>query len=123
MHIYKEYSRPSLSDYFDNYSELAVYLLARITHLLRHSCKIANNNGFHFYGHMLGCCCTNRNVRVVMCLFHPPTNCIMEDHIDIIPSMDLDAQLLTNLVVMMEKAHLGCSIQHRCCNQPIKIPV
>ena len=122
MHIHKEYPRPSLSDYLDNYSELAVYLLAKITHLLTHSFQVANDNGFQFYGHMLGCHCTNGNVSMVMCLFYPPTNCIIEDHIGIIPSMDVDAQLLMNLVVMIEKAGLGCSIQHCCCNQPLEIP-
>ena len=104
MHIYKEYSRPSLSDCFDNYSKLAVYLLAKITHLLTHSFKIANDQSFQFYGHTLGHHHTNGNVRVVMCLFHPPSKCAEEDHIDVIPSMDLDTQLLTNVVVMMEKA-------------------
>ena len=68
MHIHKEYSRPSLSDYLDTYSELAVYLLARITHLLTHSFKVAHDNGFQFYGHMLGCHHTNGNVSMVMCL-------------------------------------------------------
>ena len=108
MPIHKEYSRPSLSDYLDNHSELAIYLLAKITHLLTHSFQVANDNGFQFYGHTLGCCCINGNVSMVICLFYPPTNCIIEDHIDIIPSMDVDAQHLTNLVVI-EKAHLGCS--------------
>ena len=115
MYIHKEYSRPSLADYLDNHSELAVYLLAKITHLLTHSFQIANDNGFQFYGHTLGRHCTNGNVSMVMCLFYPPMNCIIEDNIDIIPSMDVDAQLLANLVVMIEKAHPGCSIHHRCC--------
>ena len=123
MHIHKEYSRPSLSDYLDDHSELAVYLLAKITHLLRHSFQVANDNSFQFYGHMLGRHHTNGNVSMIMCLFYSPTNCIIEDHIDIIPSMDIDAQLLMNLVVTIEKAHLGCSIQHRCCNQPLEISV
>ena len=123
MHIHKEYSRPSLADYLDNHSELAVYLLAKITHLLIHSFHIANDNGFQFYGHTLGRCCTNSNVSMVLCLFYPPTNCFIEDNIDIIPSMDVDAQLLMNLVIMIEKACLGCSIQHHCCNQPLEIPV
>ena len=58
-----------------------------------------------------------------MCLFYPPISCIIEDYIDIIPSMDIDTQLLTNLVIMMEKVHLGSSIQHRCCNQLMQTPV
>ena len=107
----------------DTYSEFAVFLLAKITHLLTHSFKIANDNGFQFHGHALGHQCTNGNVRMVMCLFYPPTSCIIEDHINIIPSMDIDAQLLTNLVIMIEKAHPGCSIQHRCCNQLMETPV
>ena len=123
MHIHKEYSTPSLSDYLDNHSELAVYLLAKITHLLTHSFQVANDSGFQFYSHTLGCHCINGSVSMVMCLFYHPTNCIIEDHIDIIPSMDVDAQLLTNQVVMIEKAHPGCSIQHHCCNQPLEIPV
>ena len=123
MHIHKEYSRPSLSDYLDNHSELAVYLLAKITHLLTHSFQVANDNCFQFYSHMLGHRHINGSVSMVLCLFYPPTNCIIEDHIDIIPSIDIDTQLLTNLVVMIEKAHPGCSIQHHCCNQPLEIPV
>ena len=101
-----------MSDYLDTYSELVVFLIARITHLLTHSFKIANDNGFQFHGHALGHCHTDGNVRVVMCLFYPPTSCIIEDHIDIIPSMDINVQLLTNLVIMIEKACPGCSIQH-----------
>ena len=103
MHIHKEFSRHSLADHLDTYSELAVFLLAKTTHLLTHSFKIANDNGFQFHGHALGCQCTNGNVRVVMCLFYPPTSCIIEDHTDIIPFMDIDVQLLTNLVIMIEK--------------------
>ena len=72
---------------------------------------------------MVGHNCINGNVSMVMCLFYPPTNCIIEDHIDILPSMDVNAQLLPNLVVMIKKAHLRCSIQHHCCNQPLEIPV
>ena len=101
----------------DNYSELAV------THLLTHSFQVANDNGFQFYAHMLGRHHTNGNVSMVMCLFYPPTRCIIEGHIGIIPSMDIDAQLLMNLVVMIEKACLGCSIQHHYCHQPLEIPV
>ena len=123
MHIHKEYSRPSLADYLDNHSELAVCLLAKTTHLLTYSFQIGNDNGFQFYGHTFGHCCTDGNVSVVMCLFYPPTNCLIEDNIDIIPSMDVDTQLLANLVIMIEKACLGCSIQHRCCNQPLEILV
>ena len=54
MHISKEFSRSSLSDYLDTHLELAVFLTARTTHLLTHSFKIANDNGFQFHGHMLG---------------------------------------------------------------------
>ena len=54
MHIHKEFSRPSLADYLDTYSELAVFLIASITHVLTHSFKITNNNGFQFHGHVLG---------------------------------------------------------------------
>ena len=123
MHTHKEFSRPSLADHLDTYSELAVFLLAKITHLLTHSFKIANDNGFQFHGHALGHQHTNGNIRVGMCLFYPPTSCIIEDHIDIIPSMDINAQLLTNLVIMMEKVCPGCSLRHRCCNQLMQTPV
>ena len=123
MHIYKEFSRSSLSDYLDTYSELAVFLMARITHLLTYSFKIANENGFQFHGHVLGCCHTDGNVRVVMCLFYPPTSCIIEDHIDIISSMDVNVQLLTNLVIMIEKACPGCSIQHHHCDHLMETSV
>ena len=115
MHIYKSYSKPSSSDYFDNCSELAVCLTAKINHLLTHSFRIANDNGFQFSGHPLGHCCTDGNVRVVMCLFHLPTHCLIEDHLDVTPSMNLDAQLVTNLLMMMEKACPGLFFLHCCC--------
>ena len=51
MHIYKRYSKPSSSDYFDNCSELAVCLTAKINHLLTLSFQIANDNDFKFSGH------------------------------------------------------------------------
>ena len=57
-----------------------------------------------------------------MCLFYPPTSCIIEDHIDIIPSMDINVQLLTNLV-MIGKAHLGCSIQHHYCDHLLETSI
>ena len=75
MHIHEEYSRPSLADYLDNHSELAVCLLAKIAHLLTHSFQIANDNGFQFYGHTLGHHHTNGNVHVIICLFYPPMRC------------------------------------------------
>ena len=123
MHIHKEYFRPSLADYLDNHSEVAGCMLAKITHLLTHSFHIANDNGFQFYGHTLGHQCTNVNVCMIMCLFYPPMKCLIEDNIDIIPSMDVDTQLLTYLIAMIKKAHPGGSKQHRCCNQSLEIHV
>ena len=48
--------------------------------------------------------------------FHLSTHCLIEDHLDITPSMNLDAQLVTNLPMMMEKACPGCFFLHHCCD-------
>ena len=89
MHIYKNYSRSSLSDYLDTSSELAINLLTKIHHHLTHSFQVANDNGFQFHGYPVGQCHINGDISVVMCLFYPPTCCIIEEHLDVTPSMDL----------------------------------
>ena len=118
MHIYKGYSCPSSCDYFDTSSELAISLLTDIHHDLTHSFQIANDNGFQFYGYPVGCCCTNGNIRVVMCLLYPPTCYLIEEHLDMTPAMDFVVQLVTNLMLMMEKSCLECLFLHHCCDLP-----
>ena len=118
MHIYKSYSHPSSCDYFDTSSELATGLLTEIHCLRMHSFRVANDNGFQFYGYPVGCCCTNGNIRVVMCLLYPPTHYIIEEHLDVTPSMDLDVQFVTNLMIMMEKSCPERLFRHHCCDLP-----
>ena len=118
MHIYKGYSRPSSCDYFDTSSELAISLSTEIHHHLTHSFQVANDNGFQFYGYPVGHCHTNGNVTVVMCLLHPPTCYIIEEHLNVTPSMDLDVHLMTNLMLMMEKSCPECLFWHHCCDLP-----
>ena len=101
MYIYKNYSHSSSCDYFDTSSELPIKLLTKIHHHLIHSFQVANDNGFQFHGYPVGRRRVNGNISVVMCLFYPPTCCIVEEHLDITPSMDLDVQLITNLMLMM----------------------
>ena len=118
MHIYKSHSRPSSCDYFDTSSELAINLLTKIHHHLTHSFQVANDNGFQFHGYPVGRRRVNGNISVVMCLFYPPTCCIIEEHLDVIPSMDLDVQLMTNLMLMMEKSCPEHLFHHCCCDLP-----
>ena len=101
MHIHKNYSQPSSCDYFDTTSTLAVDLMTEIHNLLTHSFGVANDNGFQFYGYPIGRRCTDGNIRVVMCLLYPPICSILEEHLDVTPSIDLDIQLVTNLMTMM----------------------
>ena len=54
MHIHKQYSRSSACDYFDTTSTLAVTLMAEIHVLLTHTFHIANDNGFQFFGYLIG---------------------------------------------------------------------
>ena len=80
-----------------------------------HSFRVANDNGFQFYGYPVGRRHTNGNIRVVMCLLYPPTRYIIEEH--------LDVQLVTNLMIMMEKSCPECLFWHRCCDLPRDLPV
>ena len=102
MHIYQTYSRPSASDYLDTSSELAIDLLTKIHHHMTHSFLVANDNGFQFHDYPVGQRRVNGDISVLMCLHYPPTHCIMERDFDITPSLDLDEQLITNLMFMME---------------------
>ena len=123
MHIHKNYSRSSPCDYFDTTSALAVGLMTEVHSLLTHSFQIANDDGFHFYGYPIGHCHTNGNIRVVMCLLYPPTCSIIEEHLDVTPSIDLDVQHVTNFMMMMEKSCPERLLRHRCCELPGDLPV
>ena len=122
MHIYESYSHPSSCDYFDTTSELAIGLLTEIHCLLTHSFRDANDNGFQFYGYPVGCRHAYGNIRVVMHLLYPATHCIIEEHLDVTPSVNLDVQLVTNLMMMMmmmmEKSCPEHLFWHHCCNLP-----
>ena len=87
-----------------------------------HSFRVANDNVFQFYGYPVGRHHTNGNIRVVMCLLYPPTHYIIEEHLDVTP-MDLDVQLMTNLMIMMEKSCPEHLFQHRCCDLPRGLPI
>ena len=101
MHIYKGYSHPSACDYLDTDSCLAIDLLTVIHRLLTHSFQITNDNGFQFYGYPLGHLCTNGNIRVLMSVLYPPTHSLVETHLDITPTMDIDIQLVSCLMSLM----------------------
>ena len=123
MYIHKQYSRSSACDYFDTTSILAVTLMTEIHVLLTHTFHIANDNGFQFFGYPIGRKCTDGSVRVVMCLFYPPTCSILEDHLNVTPSLDLDVQLVTQLMMMMEKNCPERIIRHYCCNFSGYLPI
>ena len=55
-------------------------------------------------------CCTSGNAPVAMMLHYLPTCATLEEHIDILPTLSIDAQLITNLIIMMEKLNPGLSI-------------
>ena len=118
MHIYKGYSHPSSCDYFDISSELAISLLTEIHHHLTHSFQIANDNRYQFYGYPVDCCCPNGNIRVVMCLLYPPTCYLIEEHLNVTPSVDLNVQLVTSLMLMVETSYPEHHFQHHCCDLP-----
>ena len=115
MHIYKGYSRPSVCDYLDIDSCLAFDLLTVIHHLLMHSCQIANDNGFQFYGYPLGRLHTNGNVRVVMSVLYPPTRSLVETHLDITPTT---IQLVSCLMSLMTDSCPERLFRHLCCDIP-----
>ena len=58
-----------------------------------------------------------------MCLIYPPTCSILEEHFDVTPSIDLDVQLVTNLLMMMEKSCQEGLLQHCCCELSGDLPV
>ena len=118
MHIYKGYSHPSACDYLDTDSCLAIDLLTVIHRLLMHSFQIANDNGFQFYGYPLGRLRTNGNVRVVMSVLYPPTHSLVEMHLDITPTMDIDIQLVSCLMSLMMDSCPERLFQHLCCEVP-----
>ena len=116
MHIYKQYSRSSACDYFDTTSTLAVTLMTEIHVLLTHTFHIANDNGYQFFGYPIGRKCTDGSVQVVMCLFYPPTCSLLEDYLSVTPLLNLNEQLVTRLMMMME---MNCSERihrHYCCD-------
>ena len=97
--------------------------MTEIHNLLTHSFRVANDNGFQFYGYPIGCRCTDGNIRVVMCLVYPTTCSILEEHLDVTPFIDLDVQLVTNLLLMMGKSCPEHLLLHRCCEFPSDLPI
>ena len=122
MHAHQCCSKHSLSYYLDTYSEAALHLITRVTYVLTHSFRIANANNFQFNGFILGQG-ENGNARVVMILCCVSTRTVLEEHLDILPTLDFDAQLLTNLIMMMERLRPRLSICHTCCSHLIETPV
>ena len=122
MHEHQICTKHALSYYLDTNSELAILLMTKVTHVLTHSFQITNDNNFQFNGYVLGCH-TNGNARVAMILHYLPACATLEEHIDIFPTLNLDAQLLTNLIIMMEKLNPGLSICHTCCSHLLETPV
>ena len=118
MHIYRGYSRPSVCDYLDTDSCLAIDLLTVIHRVLTHSFQIANDNGFQFYGYPLGRLRTNGNVGVIMSVLYPPTCSLVETHLDITPTMDIDIQLVSCLMSLMMDSCPERLFRHLCCNIP-----
>ena len=123
MHIQKQYSRSSACDYFDTTSTLAITLITEIHVLLTHTFHIANDNGFQFFGYPIGRKRTDGSVQVVMCLFYSPTCSLLEDHLHVTPSLDFDVQLVTQLMMMMEKSCPEHIIRHYCCNFSSDLPI
>ena len=122
IHEHQSYTKHALSYYLDTDSESAILLITQVTHVLTHSFRIANDNSFQFNGFVLGCC-TNGNTQVAMILHYLPTGVALEEHIDILPTLNIDAQLLTNLIIMMEKLNPGLSICHTCYSHLLETPV
>ena len=84
--------------------------------LLTHTFHIANDNGFQFFGYPIGCKHTDGSIRVLMCLFYPPTYSILEDYLNVTPSLNLNVQLVTHLMMIMGKNCPECILQHYCCD-------
>ena len=118
MHKHQSCTKHALSYYLDINSESAILLITKVTHVLTHSFWITNDNNFQFFGNVLGLH-TNGNARIAMILHYLPTHATLEEHVDILPTLSIDAQLITNLIVMMEKLNPGLSIHHTCCSHLI----
>ena len=54
MHEHQSCTKHALSYYLDTYSEPAILLITKVTHVLTHSFRIANDNSFQFNGFVLG---------------------------------------------------------------------
>ena len=122
MHKHQSCTRNALSYYLDTNSESGILLITKVTHVLTHSFWITNDNNFQFHGNVLGVC-TNGNARVAMILHYLPMHATLEKHVDILPTLSIDAQLITNLIIMIEKLNPGLSICHNCCSHLIETPV
>ena len=122
MHEHQSCTKHTLSYYPDTNSESAVHLITKITHVITHSFQNTNDNNFQFYGNVLGLH-TNGNARVAMILCYLSTHATLEEHVDILPTLSIDAQLITNLIIMMERLNPGLSICHTCCSHLIETPV
>ena len=116
MHIYKQCSRSSACDYFDTTSTLAATLMTEIHVPLTHTFHIANDNGYQFFGYPIGRKHTDGSVQVVMCLFYPPTCSLLEDYLSVTPSLNLNEQLVTHLMMMMETNCPERIHRHYCCD-------
>ena len=114
-HEHQSCTKHVLSYYLDKNSESAILLITKVTHVLTHSFQITSDNNFQFNGFVLGHH-TNRNAWVAMILCYLPNRATLEEHIDILPTLNIDAQLLMNLIIMMEKLNPGLSIHHTCCS-------
>ena len=122
MHEHQSCTKHALSYYLDTSSESTILLITKVTHVLTHSFHIANDNNFQFYGNVLGLH-TSGNAQVAVLLCYLPTCATLEKHVDILPTLSIDAQLITNLIIMMEKLNPGLSIHHTCCSSLIETPV
>ena len=118
MHIHTCYSHSSASDYLDTESCLAIDLSTEVHHLLTHTFRIANDNGFQFCGYPLGHLHTNGHIRVLMSIFYPPTCTLVETLTDVTPAMDIDVQLVTCLLLLMTDSCPERSFSHLCCVAP-----
>ena len=88
MHEHQSCTKHALSYYLDTNSESAILLTTKVTHVLTHSFQIANDNNFQFNGFVLGCH-TNGNAQVARILHHLPTRATLEEHIDILPTLNI----------------------------------
>ena len=119
MHEHKQYTKHALSYQLDTCSGPAILLITKIMHILTHSFRIANDNNFQFFGNVLGLC-TNGNVQAAMILPYLPIHTTCVEHIDVLSTLSVDAQLITNLIIMIEKLNPGLSIYHTCCSHLIE---